>query len=65
MEGLAGEVISYSIVDNSGRIVSSKDMGVIRASRVETIDMMGAAAGIYQIRLSVGNEMHSMRFVKQ
>jgi hypothetical protein len=27
--------------------------------------MAGAAAGIYQVRLSVGAETHSMRFVKQ
>jgi hypothetical protein len=27
--------------------------------------MAGAAAGIYQVRLMVGSETHSMRFVKQ
>jgi hypothetical protein len=65
MEGLAGESMSYSIVDNSGRVVMMKDLGNVSATRVESIDMAGAAAGIYQVRLMVGSEMHSMRFVKQ
>lgn len=65
MEGLAGESMSYSIVDNSGRVVMMKDLGNVRATRVESIDMAGSAAGIYQVRLMVGSEMHSMRFVKQ
>jgi len=65
MEGLAGESMSYSIVDNSGRVVMMKDLGNVSATRVESIDMAGAAAGIYQVRLMVGGEMHSMRFVKQ
>ncbi len=65
MEGLAGESMSYSIVDNSGRVVMMKDLGNVRATRVESIDMAGAAAGIYQVRLMVGSEIQSMRFVKQ
>jgi hypothetical protein len=65
MEGLAGEMISYTILDNSGRVVVSKDLGNVRSTRTESIDMAGAAAGIYQVRLAVGAETHSMRFVKQ
>jgi hypothetical protein len=65
MEGLAGETMSYTIIDNSGRIIMTKDLGNVRATRVESIDMAGASAGIYQVRLMVGSEMHSMRFVKQ
>ena len=65
MEGLAGETMSYTIMDNSGRVVMAKDLGNVRATRIESIDMAGAAAGIYQVRLIVGADMHSMRFVKQ
>jgi myo-inositol-hexaphosphate 3-phosphohydrolase len=65
MEGLAGETMSYTIIDNSGRIIMTKELGNVRATRVESIDMAGASAGIYQVRLMVGSEMHSMRFVKQ
>jgi len=65
MEGLAGEMMSYTILDNSGRVVVSKDLGNVRSTRTESIDMAGAAAGIYQVRLAVGAETHSMRFVKQ
>jgi hypothetical protein len=65
MEGLAGESMSYSIIDNAGRIVLSKDLGNVRATRIESIDMAGAAAGIYQVRLVIGSDLHSLRFVKQ
>ena len=34
-------------------------------NNVEDVNMMGAAAGIYQVRLLVGSELHSLRFVKQ
>jgi len=65
MEGLTGEKLSYSIIDNTGRIVMSHDLGNVNAERRETVDMAGAAAGIYQVRLMIGNDVHSMRFVKQ
>jgi len=65
MEGFVGEMMSYAIVDNSGRIVMSKDLGNVRAVRMETIDMAGAASGIYQVRVLVGNDTHNLRFVKQ
>jgi hypothetical protein len=65
MEGLAGESMSYSIIDNAGRIVVSKDLGNVRATRIESVDMAGAAAGIYQVRLVIGSDLHSLRFVKQ
>jgi len=65
MEGLTGEKLSYSIIDNTGRVVMSHDMGNVHAERREAVDMAGAAAGIYQVRLLIGNDVHSMRFVKQ
>jgi len=65
MEGLAGESMSFTIMDNSGRVVMAKDLGNVSATRMESIDMAGAAAGIYQVRLMVGSDLHSMRFVKQ
>ena len=65
MEGLAGETMSYTIIDNSGRVVMMKDLGNVSSTRVEDVNMMGAAAGIYQVRLLVGSELHSLRFVKQ
>jgi hypothetical protein len=64
IEGLSGEKMSYSIIDNSGRIVMSKELGNVSATRVESVDMMGSAAGIYQVRLAIGSEVHSLRFVK-
>lgn len=65
IEGLSGEMMNYSIIDNSGRLVMSKDLGNVNATRVESVDMMGAAAGIYQVRLMIGTDVHSIRFVKQ
>ena len=65
VEGLAGETMSYTIIDNSGRVVMMKDLGNVSSTRVEDVNMMGAAAGIYQVRLLVGSELHSLRFVKQ
>ena len=65
MEGFVGEMMNYAIVDNSGRVVISKDLGNVRAIRTETIDMAGAASGIYQVRVTVGNDVHNLRFVKQ
>jgi hypothetical protein len=65
MQGLTGEKLSYAIIDNTGRIIMSHDLGNVHAERRETVDMAGAAAGIYQVRLMIGNDVHSMRFVKQ
>jgi hypothetical protein len=65
IEGLAGETMSYTIIDNSGRVVMMKDLGNVSSTRIEDVNMMDAAAGIYQVRLLVGSELHSLRFVKQ
>jgi hypothetical protein len=65
MSGLTGEAVTYSVVDNSGRVVVSKDLGNVGATRVENVDMLNAAAGIYQLRISVDGQAQSRRFVKQ
>jgi len=65
MQGLTGETVSYAVLDNSGRVVVAKDLGSIGASRVENVDMMGTAAGIYQLRITVDGQSQSTRFVKQ
>jgi hypothetical protein len=65
IEGLAGETMSYAIVDNNGRVVVTKDLGNVSATRVESVDMMGAAAGVYQVRLQIGSDVHSIRFIVQ
>jgi hypothetical protein len=65
IEGLAGETMAYTIIDNNGRVVMTKDMGNVSASRIESVDMMGAAAGVYQVRLQIGSDVHSIRFIVQ
>jgi hypothetical protein len=65
MQGLTGETVSYAVLDQSGRVVVAKDLGSIGASRVENVDMMGAAAGFYQLRIIVDGQAQSTRFVKQ
>jgi hypothetical protein len=65
MFGLTGETVSYAVVDNSGRVVVSKDLGNVGAARVENVDMIGASAGIYQLRINVDGQVQSRRFVKQ
>jgi hypothetical protein len=65
MQGLTGETVSYTVLDNSGRVVVAKDLGSVGAARVENVDMMGAAAGIYQLRITVNGQNQSTRFVKQ
>ena len=49
----------------NGRVVMTKDMGNVNATRVESVDMMGAAAGVYQVRLQIGSDVHSIRFIVQ
>jgi hypothetical protein len=65
IEGLAGETMSYAIVDNNGRVVMTKDLGNVSATRIESVDMMGASAGVYQVRLQIGSDVHSIRFIVQ
>ncbi|MFN5622211.1 MAG: T9SS type A sorting domain-containing protein [Flavobacteriales bacterium] len=65
IEGLAGETMAYTIIDNNGRVIMTKDMGNVSATRVESVDMMGAAAGVYQVRLQIGSDVHSIRFIVQ
>jgi hypothetical protein len=65
MTGLTGEAVNYTVLDNSGRVILSKDLGSVGASRVESVEMHGAAAGLYQLRISVGGQVQSRRFVKQ
>jgi hypothetical protein len=65
MTGLTGEAVNYTVLDNSGRVILSKDLGSVGASRVESVEMHGAAAGLYQLRISVDGQVQSRRFVKQ
>jgi hypothetical protein len=65
MQGLTGETVSYVVMDNSGRVVVAKDLGSVGAARVENVDMMGAAAGLYQLRITVNGQDQTTRFVKQ
>jgi hypothetical protein len=65
MQGLTGEAVSYAVLDNSGRIVASKDLGSVGTARTESVDMTYAAAGIYQLRINVNGHTQSSRFVKQ
>jgi hypothetical protein len=65
MQGLTGETVSYSVLDNSGRVLVAKDLGSVGTARLENVDMVGAAAGIYQLRISVNGHAQSTRFVKQ
>jgi SprB repeat/Secretion system C-terminal sorting domain len=62
--GMKGEKMSYAVLDASGRIVFGKELGNVNGTRTESINMMDAAAGIYNVQFMIGSEMHSLRFVK-
>lgn len=62
--GLKGEKMNYSVIDANGRIAIAKELGNVNGTRIESIDMQDAAAGIYHVQFMMGNEMHSMRFIK-
>jgi hypothetical protein len=65
MQGLTGETVSYAVLDNSGRVVVAKDLGSVGTTRTESVEMLDAAAGIYQLRITVNGRAQSTRFVKQ
>jgi hypothetical protein len=62
--GLKGEKMNYTVVDAAGRVAISKELGNVNGTRLERIDMKDAAAGFYSVQFVMGDQTHSLRFVK-
>jgi hypothetical protein len=62
--GMNGEKMSYNILDASGRVVFGKELGNVNGTRVENIDLVNVAAGIYHVQFNIGTEIYGLRFMK-
>jgi len=62
--GMKGEKMSYNVVDANGRIVLAKELGNVNGTRTESVDMSGAAAGLYNVQFNIGTQVHSLRLMK-
>ncbi len=64
IKGTNGADVAYAVYDASGRMVRERRVGSWASGHRELIDLIDAAQGIYQLRVSIGNENHSLRMVK-
>lgn len=65
IEGLNGQKVAYTILDASGRIIDRVELNAGQASFRETINMNGAASGVYFIQLTIGEFTSTARIMKQ
>ncbi len=65
IEGLNGQKVAYTILDASGRIIDRVELNAAQASFRETININGAASGVYFIQLTIGELTSTARIMKQ
>jgi len=65
IQGLNGERVVYTIVDQAGRVVFAKELGSVGGNRVENIDLTDVAAGFYNVQFQIGSNVETLRFIKQ
>jgi Secretion system C-terminal sorting domain/SprB repeat len=65
LNGVSGEKVTYSILDEAGRLVVSKEMSDVSSERIENIDLSNIASGIYMMNLNIGNNVESLRLIIQ
>ncbi len=57
-------VVSYSVVDISGREMTFETVSVDNES-VHTVDVSTLAPGVYVLRVTTGTEVHNLKFTKE
>jgi hypothetical protein len=65
MKGLGGAKTTYTISDQSGRIVTSKELGNVAGSRTENIDLTFCSAGIYYMTFVIGDQTQTAKVIIQ
>jgi hypothetical protein len=65
LNGINGEKVVYTIMDESGRIVVAKEMSDVSGERVESIDLTSIASGIYIMNVTIGSSVETMRLIVQ
>lgn len=63
--GLMGEAVTTVLVDGLGREISREYLGNLSGEQVHGIDLSGAEAGVYYLRMTVEETTQVMRIVKQ
>jgi len=61
----AGEPVTFSLMDASGRSVQHIGQGATTGLQLEVLDMSGLAAGTYLLSLATGMERATWRLVKE
>jgi hypothetical protein len=65
ISGLAGEKLSYSVVDTQGRVIVKKELGNNSGNRTEFVNVTDIAAGIYYVNVLVGDVSQTLKLIKQ
>lgn len=65
LNGINGEKVTYTIMDESGRVVVAKEMADISGERVENIDLTAIASGVYIMNVTIGSNVETMRLILQ
>lgn len=63
--GLTGERLQYRVLDTQGRTVLFSDLGNAGGQRTESLDITTMASGVYYVQLTVGDDIHTMKLIKQ
>ncbi|MEZ4800697.1 MAG: T9SS type A sorting domain-containing protein [Flavobacteriales bacterium] len=64
VQGLSGQKLTYKVLDTTGRLIASKELGNNSGNRMEQVDVTGVAAGVYYVQLIVGENVGTIKLVK-
>lgn len=65
IDAVKNKAVSYSIINGNGTTMFDKDLGEISLSVNESIDASTFDAGVYQIKVTIGDKTDTFKLVKQ
>jgi hypothetical protein len=63
--GVNGVKVTYTILDEAGRVVVAKELSDFAGERIENIDLSNIASGIYMMHVNIGHNVESLRLIIQ
>lgn len=64
VQGLSNENLSIAITDLAGRVLFSKEYGVVNGTIKENLDLSAHAEGIYYLRLNQGGKIRFLKLTR-
>ena len=64
-EALNNKAVSYTITNESGIVITKKDLGILNQTTYETIAIATYIKGIYHCSIVIGTDIETRTFIKQ